>query len=157
MLQYPRCEAVMAAYKYRVALTDEERDALRALLRGGKTNARKLARAHILLLADEGKTDEEIAAALHVGDATALRVRQRFVEESLESALSERPRPGAARKLDGEGERTLLALACSDPPEGRAFWSLQLLADRLVELEVVEAISDETVRRVLKRGRSSPG
>ncbi len=147
----------MAAYKYRVALTDEERDALRALLRGGKTNARKLARAHVLLLADEGKTDEEIAAALHVGDATAWRVRQRFVEESLESALSERPRPGAARKLDAEGERTLLALACSDPPEGRAFWSLQLLADRLVELEVVAAISDETVRRVLKRGRSSPG
>lgn len=147
----------MAAYKYRVSLTDEERDELRALLKGGKTSARKIARAHILLLADEGKTDEEIMAALHVGDATAWRVRQRFVEGNLEAALTERPRPGAERKLDAEGERTLIALACSNPPEGRAFWTMQLLADRLVELEVVEAISDETVRRVLKRGRSSPG
>lgn len=144
-------------YRYRVTLTDEERETLRTLTKKGKVSARQLARAHVLLLADEGATDEAIAAALHVGTTTVLRVRQRFVEGGLEWALTERPRPGAARKLDGKDEATLVALACTDAPEGRTHWTMQLLADQLVELGVVEAISDETVRRILKRGNSSPG
>jgi transposase len=115
--------------------------------------ARKLTRARILLLADEGGTDEAIAAALHVHRATAERSRRRFVEGGLERALSDEPRPGGRPKLDGRGEAHLGALACSAPPEGRARWTLQLLADRLVELALVDAISDETVRRALKKTR----
>jgi transposase len=140
-----------------VTLTDEERETLRTLTKKGKASARKLARAHVLLLADEGATDETIAAALHVGTTTILRIRSRFVEEGLEAALQERPRPGAQRKLEGKAEATLVALACTEAPEGRSRWTMQLLADRLVTLEVVEAISDETVRRTLKRGTSSLG
>jgi len=143
----------MPAKKYHVNLTEEERNCLQALLKGGQAKARKIARAHILLLADEDKTDEAIAGALHVGLATVARTRQRFVEGGLEWALTERPRPGAARKLDGKAEAFLIALACTDAPEGRECWTMQLLADRLVELGLVEEISDETVRRTLKRGR----
>ncbi len=144
-------------YKYRVTLTEEERETLRTLIKKGKASARKIARAHVLLLAEEGASDEAISAAVHVGTTTVLRVRQRVVEEGLESALTERPRPGAARKLAGSAEAVLIALACTEAPEGRTRWTMQLLADRLVELEVVEAISDETVRRTLKRGTSSRG
>ncbi len=147
----------MSAKRYVVDLTQEERETLHGLLRGGKAKARRIARAHILLLADEGKTDEAIREALHVGLSTVGRTRQRLVEGGLEWALSERPRPGAARKLDGKAEAFLIALACSGPPEGRTRWTMQLLADRLVELGVVERISDETVRCTLKKGRSSRG
>jgi transposase len=112
----------------------------------------------MLVLADEGLTDEEIARAPLDGSvSTVERVRKRFVEEGLEAALSERPRPGARRKLDGRQEAYLLALASSDPPEGKKHWSMQLLADRLVELEIVEEISDETLRRTLKKGTLSRG
>jgi transposase len=111
----------------------------------------------MLVLANEGPTDEEIARALDASVSTVERVRKRFVEEGLEAALSERPRPGARRKLDGRQEAYLVALASSDPPEGKKYWSMQLLADRLVELEIVEEISDETVRRMLKKGTSSRG
>jgi transposase len=137
--------------RYIVDLTADERAGLLALLNKGVAPARKLTRARILLLADEGGTDREIAAALHVHPATVERTRRRFVEGGVERALSERPRPGGRPKLDGKQEAHLIALACSRAPEGRAQWTMQLLADRLVELRVVDAISDEAVRRTLKK------
>jgi transposase len=140
--------------RYIVDLTAEERAGLLALLNKGVAPARRLTRARILLLADEGGTDQEIAAAaLHVHPATIERTRRRFVEGGVERALSDKPRPGGRPKLAGRQEAHLVALACSAPPEGRARWTMQLLADRLVELALVEAISDETVRRTLKRTR----
>lgn len=142
---------------YVVDLTDEERTGLRDLVRKGRLSARKLTRAHILLRADEGVVDTAIAEALHVHVATVERTRRRFVEGGVEWALSERPRPGKARKLDVKQEAHLIALACSKPPEGRNRWTLRLLADRLVKLEIIESISYETVRRTLKGGASSPG
>jgi transposase len=138
--------------RYIVKLSEEEKKDLHTLTHKGTCGVRKLRRAQMLMLADEGPTDEEIARALDGSVSTVERVRKRFVEEGLEAALSERPRPGARRKLDGRQEAYLLALASSDPPEGKKHWSMQLLADRLVELEIVEEISDETVRRTLKKG-----
>ena len=145
------------AKRYRVTLADEERERLRSLTRQGKSAARTVRRAQILLLADEGQTDEAIASALHRGLSTVARTRQRFVEEGLEAALVDRPRPGAAPKLGPKQQAFAVALACTTPPEGRLRWTMQLLADRLVELEVIPAISDESIRRLLKRGRSSRG
>jgi transposase len=142
---------------YRVDLSEQERTTLLALIQKGKSAARKVRRAHLLLLAAEGQTDRQIAVALHTGTATVERLRKRFVEEGLDAALSEKPRPGARRKLDGKQEAFLVALTCSAPPEGRRCWTMQLLADRLVELGLVEAVSDETVRRLLKQRRSSRG
>ncbi len=139
--------------KYVVELTAEEREQLLALTRKGRTPARRLKRALVLLAADEGTTDVQIAAQVRVHTGTVERVRERFVTEGLAAALAERPRPGKARKLDGRQEAHLVALACSEPPAGQARWTMQLLADRLVELKEVASISDETVRRVLKRGR----
>ena len=136
-----------------VDLTADERAGLLALLHKGVAPARRLTRARILLLADEGGTDQEVAAALHVHPATAERARRRFVEGGVERALSDKPRPGGRPKLDGKQEAHLVALACSAPPEGRARWTMRLLADRLVELALVDAISDETVRRTLKKTR----
>ena len=141
----------MARKVYVVDLTDEERAFLQKMIRGGTASARKLRRAHTLLLADEGKTDREIAEALHTSLSTVHRTRRRFVEGGLERALNEDPRPGARRKLDERGEAVLETLARSEPPAGRKRWTLQLLADRLVELGVVDSISDETVRKVLKK------
>src|SRR5215211_3224490 len=143
--------------KYVVTLTDEERTQLLDLIKKGTLAARKLTRAHILLRADEGATDEAIAAALHIHRTTVERTRQRFVEGNLEGALSERPRPGAKRKLSDKQEARLIATACSTPPEGQKRWTLHLLADELVALSVVDTISDETVRRTLKKTFSSPG
>lgn len=143
--------------RYKVELTEEERSKLEALTTKGSAKARRIKRALILLAADEGDTDEAITAKLRVGTATVERVRKRFVLESLEDALSEQQRPGKPRLLDGRQEAHVIALACSEPPAGRARWTLQLLADRLVELDIVESICDETVRRTLKRGTLSPG
>jgi transposase len=143
--------------RWRVTLTDEERGRLRSLTRQGKSGARTIRRAQVLLLADEGRGDEQIAAALHCGLSTVARTRQRFVEESLEAALVDRPRPGAAPKLSPKQQAFTVALACTKPPEGHLRWTMQLLADRLVELEVIPAISDESIRRLLKKGASSPG
>jgi transposase len=145
------------AKRWRVALADEERERLRTLTRRGKPAARTVRRAQVLLLADEGRTDEQIAAALHCGLSTVARTRQRFVEEGLEAALVDRPRPGATPKLTPKQRAFVVAPACTEPPEGRLRWTMQLLADRLVELEVIPAISDESIRRLLKKGRSSPG
>lgn len=142
---------------YIVDLDEEERGVLLDLTRRGTMQARRLRRAQILLAAAEGATDATIAHTLHVARATVERTRQRFVEGGIDRALDERPRPGARAKLDGKAEAYLVALACSDPPDGRARWTLQLLADRLVQLEQVTSISDETVRRTLKKTRSSRG
>jgi transposase len=143
--------------RYKVELTEEERTKLEALTTKGSAKARRIKRALILLAANDGDTDEAITAKLRVSTATVERVRKRFVLESLEAALSEQQRPGKPRLLDGRQEAHVIALACSEPPAGRARWTLQLLAERLVELQIVEAICDETVRRTLKRGTLSPG
>jgi transposase len=143
--------------KYIVELTTDEEKQLLDLTRRGKTSARKLKRAQILLLASEGKTDETICEGLHVGLATVERIRKRFVLEGLDAALNERPRPGGQRKLGPKGEAVLATLAESEPPEGYSRWTLQLLVKRLVELKMVENISDETVRKALKKSTSSPG
>ncbi len=142
---------------YVVELTKEEKTELLELTRKGKVSARKLKRANILLQADKGKTDEEIAENLEVGRATVQRTRQKVVEGGLEWALNERHRPGGKLKLNGTKEAFLVALAGSAPPEGRERWTMQLLADRLVQLGIVESISDETVRRTLKKRSASPG
>ena len=142
---------------YIVDLKEEERTYLLELIKKGKHSARRLNRARILLLADEGRTDGEISEALHTGTATVQRTRQRFVEGNLEGALNERPRPGAQKKLDKKGEAVLETLAHSKPPDGRKRWTLQLLADRLVELQVVDSISHETVRQEVKKGGFSLG
>ena len=136
---------------YHVTLTDAERMQLQTLTQKGTTKARTLTRAHILLHADAGWADHTIAAALHVGHATVERVRKRFVEGNLERALTEAPRPGAKPKLDGKQEAFLIATACSTPPDGRVRWTMQLLADRMVALEQVDTLSDETVRRVVQK------
>ena len=143
--------------RYVVSLSDQERAALLALTRKGTQRARKCRRAQSLLLADEGQTDAQIAAAVHAGIATVERLRQRCVEEGLEAALNDKPRPGRERKLDGKQEAFLVALACTPAPEGRAKWTMQLLADQMVTLGLVEELSDETVRRRLKETSCSPG
>ncbi len=142
---------------YAVVLTDDERQQLHATIHGGTTRARMVNRVQILLHASEEKPDKEIAAALHTSESTVGRVRKRFAEDGLHAALHERARPGSARMLSGTQEAHLVALACSTPPQGRREWTMQLLADRLVTLGIVERISDETVRRTLKKGASSPG
>jgi transposase len=153
-------EATMAKF-YRVTLTDDERCELKALINRGKGEARKLTHARILLQADEAeggprRTDQDIAEALHVCARTVERVRQRFVEQGLEAALIPKPSDRVyARLLDGAQEALLIALACSEPPEGKPRWTLRLLADRMVELDYVESVSYETVRRVLKKTNSN--
>ena len=136
---------------YIVDLTKEERVYLLDFIKSDKKSARKLNRARILLQADEGKTDNEIAKALHTGTATVYRTRQNFVTGNLDGALNERPRLGGQKKLDEKGEAVLESLAHSKPPTGRKRWTLQLLADRLVQLKVVDSISYETVRQELKK------
>jgi len=149
--------------KYIVTLTDEERQVLQGMLSKGRAAARKLTHARILLKADAGEggpawNDDAIADGLEVGRATVERLRKRFVEEGLEAALDPRkPRRQYQRKLDGDGEAHLIALACSRPPEGRSRWTLRLLADRMVQLEQVDRLSYETVRQVLKKTNSSLG
>src|SRR5688572_29879994 len=139
------------AKKYIVDLTDDELAELRQLLKAGSSRTRRLTRARILLLANNDRTDEQIMQSLNVGRSTVERTRRRFVEGGMERALYDRPRPGKARKLNGKQEAVLVALACSNPPEGRERWTMQLLAGRLVELKVVDSISDETVRLTLKK------
>jgi len=147
----------MRRTKQAVALTDEERAALRTLVGCGSAPARRRSHARILLKADQGAggaawSDAAIAGALEIHPATVARVRQQFVAEGLEAALDRRaPRREYARKLDGAQEAHLVAVACGTPPEGYARWSLRLLADELVRLEVVDTVSHETVRRTLKQ------
>jgi transposase len=148
---------VTMAKKYVVKLTEAERESLQILIRQGKQFARTLSRARVLLLSDEGNTDQTIAQALHLHVNTVERIRAKFVEGGVEFALRDRPIPGARRKLDGKAEAFLIATACSDAPNGKANWTLQLLADELVRLELVDEISDETVRRTLKKTKLSLG
>lgn len=145
------------AKKYIVDLTHDELAELRQLLKAGSSRTRCLTRARILLLANNNRTDEQIMQSLNVGRSTVERTRRRFVEGGMDRALYDRPRPGKARKLNGKQEAVLVALACSNPPEGRERWTMQLLAGRLVELQVVDSISDETVRLTLKKTTSSRG
>jgi DNA-binding transcriptional ArsR family regulator len=147
--------------KYPVILTETQREDLKSLIAAGSAPARKLTHARILLKADQspegpGWVDEQVADAVETSQPTVSRVRKQYVQEGLEAALNRRP-PNREyqRKLDGEQEARLLALACSEPPEGRARWSLRLLADKLVELEIVEDVSYQTVRRTLKKTNSS--
>jgi transposase len=143
--------------KYPVILNDTERDELKRLIAAGTAPARKLTHARILLKADQGPegpgwVDDAVAEAVETSQPTVSRVRKQYFEEGLEAALNRRP-PNREyhRKLDGEQEACLVALACSEPPEGQARWSLRLLADRMVEREIVEEISYQTVRRTLKK------
>jgi Homeodomain-like domain len=151
------------AYPYRVSLTEQERAQLRTVVGSGGAPARTLTRARILLKADHGEggpgwSDAAIAGALDVHPATVQRIRRQFVTEGLAPTLArKRPDRVYARTLDGRGEAALIALTCGAPPEGQAQWSLRLLADELVRLEVVEMISHETVRQTLKKTTSSPG
>jgi len=142
--------------RYRVTLTPDEREHLEALVRGGKGAARRLKRAQILLAANAGSTDETIARNVAVGTSTIYRTKQRFVEEGLEQALSEAPRPGAPRKLGASDESLLIALACSQAPAGRSQWTMELLADELVRLTAHESLSGETVRRRLAEVELKP-
>ena len=155
------CEEVkgMPAKLYRVNLTEDEREQLLGITRRGKSSGRKMKRSLISCKADEGLTDQQVAEALMMGPSTVGRVRQRFVEGGLERALNDLPRPGQRRKLDGKQEahpvsstgQALVAVACSVRPEGHALWTLRLLADQAVKLELTGSISRETVRQVLKK------
>jgi transposase len=147
--------------RYPVRLTTSEREYLKGLMAAGTESARKLIHARILLKADQSEegpawVDERIAEAVEVSQPTVSRVRKQYVVEGLDAALNRRPpRREYRRKLDGEQEAHLIAIACSSPPEGQARWTLHLLADRLVELEVVDSVSYQTVRRTLKKTNSS--
>ena len=147
----------MSARKYRVQLSTEERQELKALVSRGRAAAYRQTHARILLLSDEAQgdgamKDEEIARSLQIGSATVERVRRRCVEEGVEAALGRREQlRRREKKMDGSGEAHLIALACGEPPEGRSSWTLKLLANRLVECEVVESIRSETVRQTLKK------
>jgi transposase len=150
--------------KYKVTLTAEERNSLQELINTGKAAAKKLLHARILLKTDASPqgpawTDDCIAEAFEVHPTMAQRLRERFVEQGLEAALGRKKqdRPSRQRTLDGKAEAHLVALACSAPPQGRIRWTLRLLADKLVELEIVETVSTETVRRTLKKTNSSRG
>ena len=142
--------------RFRVELSEAERDALTAMLSGGRQAARKLKRAQILLAADAGSSDEVIAACVGVGPSTVYRTKRRFVEGNLPAALQEAPRPGAMRKLSGKEEALLVATACASPPDGRARWTLELLADAMVRLTEHSELSRETVRRRLDENQLKP-
>jgi hypothetical protein len=147
--------------KCSVHLKSEQRDAFEAICRRQSVAAAKVRRARILLLADEDhpagrRPDSQIAEVVGLCERQVVRVRQKFVREG-DAALERKPRPAVAHKLDGKGEATLVTLCCSDPPAGRARWTLQLLCDELGRLEVVESVCPETVRRCLKKTNSSLG
>jgi hypothetical protein len=157
------CREVIMEKRYRVTLLEEERQELQSMVSAGKAAARKLVRARILLLADQadggpGKPDPEIADALGCGRATIGRTRQQFVEEGMEASLNPKPTTRIyQRRLDGKAEAYLVAIACGSPPEGRARWTLRLLADRMVELGCVESVCHEAVRQTLNKMNSSLG
>ncbi|HQY64571.1 MAG TPA: IS630 family transposase [Polyangiaceae bacterium] len=142
--------------RYRITLTSDEQAQLRSFVQGGKGAFRRLKRAQILLAAASGSADADIAANVGVGTSTVYRTKRRFVEEGLEAALSEEPRPGAERKLDASEEALLIATACSAPPAGRARWTLELLAGAMVKLTSHRSLSSETVRRRLAENELKP-
>ncbi len=153
----------MPAKRYRVTLSNEEREHLTELVSKGRTKARTITRARILLLADENAQhaswiDARIAEALGTSSRTVERTRQTCVEEGIEAALNHKqPQQTRSKRLDGQGEARLIQLVCSQPPDGHQRWTMQLLADKLIELEIVETISDETVRTTLKKTNLNRG
>jgi transposase len=147
----------MPAKQWVVKLKDPDRAALQVLLRGGRNQVRRVKRAQILLHADQGLTQEAVAEAVGVSRGTVQRISQRYCEGGLDRALNDKPRPGAQPKITPRVEAHLVALACSDPPEGRACWTMQLLADRVVSLGLVDSLSDEAVRLTLGKRGSSRG
>ena len=147
----------MSGKRYTIQLTTEERERLNRLVRGGKHAARIVTRARILIKIDEGWTVTPIAAALDVSEGTVYAVKRRYAAEGLDGVVNDRVQANRFRKLDQKAEAHLIALACSDAPEGHDHWTLQLLADRMVELGLVESLSYETVRLKLKKTSSSHG
>lgn len=141
---------------HRVTLTAEEKQRLEALVAGGTARVRHVKRAQVLLAAHARRTDESIAKSVHVGTSTVFRVKRRFVEGGVEHALYYKQRPGAQRKLSGKEDALMVATACSAPPEGRACWTLQLLADAMVRLTGHKSLSKETVRRRLAENELKP-
>lgn len=136
---------------YTVILKPQEREYLKKLISRGTGKARKLTRCHILLMADEQKTDTQITEALHVAMNTVFRIRQRYATKGLESALNEQPRSGQPPKFSGKQQAKITAIACSKAPEGRSRWTLRLLADKVVELDIVDSISYKSVENILKK------
>lgn len=136
---------------FKVLLKEEDREKLQNYLRKGKSSARSLTRARLLLLADAGRSDSEIIDALGVNKSSVARIRKRYCQEGLDSVLNEKPRSGAPPKISGRTKAQLVTLACSEPPEGRSRWTLQLLADKLVELKEVDSISSMSVSRIFKK------
>ena len=145
--------------KYLVKLKEDEREQLRQMIHRGRDSARRLAHARVLLKCDEGLMDQQVSEQVDVSAGTVERVRKRYGTEGLEAALSPRPQPRRPhkRRIDGDNEARLVAIACSEAPDGHDRWTLQLLAERMVELKYVRAVSGQTVRRVLKKTRSSRG
>jgi transposase len=140
-----------------VKLPEEDREYLNRSIRRGKAPARSLTRARILLMADEGYTNKEIAEVLKTTRPTVNRIRKRYCQEGLDSAINEKPRSGAPPKIDGTVEAQVTLLACSEPPEGRSTWTMQLLADKAVELGTIDSISAMSVQRILKKVKPSHG
>ena len=147
----------MSKKQHTVTLTEQENTYLVSYVITGVHSARSIKRAQMLLLANRRKSDPQIAEQLSVCRSTVYNIRRRYCTEGLQAALQEKPRPGAPRKLDGRSEARFTAIACSDPPFGRQRWTVRLLADKLVELEVVDSISPTTVSTLLKKTNSSPG
>ena len=147
----------MTASKYRVELTESQKRRLGEVANRGRSPARTVKRALALLKVGEGQTDDQVAEALSISSRTVIRIRKRFCEDGLESALTERPRPGKKRRLDERAEAHLVAIACSDPPEGHTHWTLKMLAERMVELDYVDSVARETVRQSLKKTNSNRG
>jgi len=142
---------------YHVDLTPKQRKHLEKIVCVGSNKAKVITRAHILLKSDEGKTDKEIAALLYIGEETVRRTRQRFWYDGMEMALNGNPYPPSEPKLTDEQEAYLVALACSDPPEGYAQWTIELLTEKMIAEGIVMSISREKVRLTLKKTTSSPG
>src|SRR3990172_9687376 len=147
----------MSQKQFRVKLSEQERQQFQKIVRSGKEKARKITRGRILLLADgpDGKTDPEISDALNVCLATIFNIRRRYCQEGLERAIGEGARSGQPPKFKGRAAAKITAIACSTPPDGQAKWSLRLLADRIVELKIVDSISHQSVSNILKKTNSS--
>jgi putative transposase len=140
-----------------VNLTEQDRSYLNQFIRRGKASARSLTRARILIMADEGKSNQAIAEVLKTTEPTIIQIKKRYCQDGLGSAINEKARSGAPVKIDGTIEAQVTLLACSDPPEGRSSWTLRLIADKLVEMEVVDSISAMSIQRILKKVKPSHG
>lgn len=143
--------------KEKLKLSKAESQKLQEIVRKGENKARVITRSRILLLSEEGRTDQQVADALQIGRATVERIRRRAVREGVEVALVDRPRPGAEPKLDVKQEAQLIAIACSEPPAGQKRWTIRLLMEEVMQRKIVDSISFETVRRIVKKTMSSPG